>query len=546
MGVCLQLDRPQAAAVRIDAHGGIQQVHFQQVVVADVQPAVVQQALHLPQNRRQVGALVHVIHVKAVLLHLLHQILRGVAVVPHLQRVKLPALHQLAEPGKAVVIIDKAFPRGLQQPPPHIHIIRQVIPRLGVGQPRRGQKEPRQHMQPSVLFHHHAAGRQIRGARQVNAAHAIAAAQLFQPDGRAAGLFHRLRADPRLAAVLADVAVFGQKLRFGGQALAGDGQLLLQIGPRHGDPQIGVCLGQLGPVVPLFHIVDLIQQRQQTLFAAVAQQQAGTAAQQLVIHAVAGVAAGAQRQQQRLPSAAAAAFQHVVLPQARLARPAGDLVADGQVRVIPIALFGAERDLLHRAVGLRHVIIAFAPPGQVGQLRLGQHRLPKAAVHDVRLIQLRGHAIDLRAVLAVQIQAAGHDGGGQQRFAVLAPHHQHHLAEIAPAVRLHQPEDQRQRGLLPQLQLQQVAAPARMVAEALDKADGAVGLFRIQPVFARRAPGLDALIQQPHPPPDGDAPFLHGAAVFADVIIHPPGCPAAAAPAVRRSSPAASARSAGG
>ena len=105
----------------------VEQVRFKQIVIANMYKTVFYAAFHLMEHRRQVRALKHVVHVKTIRLHVLHEVLCGVPVVPDLQRKDLIILDQLAEPVVAVVIIDEVLAGSLKYSPVDICLIRYAV-----------------------------------------------------------------------------------------------------------------------------------------------------------------------------------------------------------------------------------------------------------------------------------------------------------------------------------------------------------------------------------------------------------------------------------
>ena len=73
----------------------------------------------------------------------------------------------------------------------------------------------------------------------------------------------------------------------------------------------------------------------------------------------------------------------------------------------------------------------------------------KSPEAQISLIQLRSQIINLGAVLPGHVGHIVADAAAQQRLSLLPAHHQNHLGELPVAVRIHDPEDQRKRRLLP-------------------------------------------------------------------------------------------------
>ena len=188
-------------------------MHLHQIVVADVNDAILKHALAFLYDWVKVLALVNVIHVKTVLLHVLHQILRTIPVITHLQGKYLVFLDKLRKPPKAVVVIDVVVARRLKQSPLNVNVIRHAVPLCCLVDALGRQEELADHIQLPALLDHDTARREVSRLRQVNAPDAVRPAKVLKPKLITAGPLHGLCAQPRLRAVLLDVAVFGYKLR---------------------------------------------------------------------------------------------------------------------------------------------------------------------------------------------------------------------------------------------------------------------------------------------------------------------------------------------
>ena len=150
------------------------------------------------------------------------------------------------------------------------------------------------------------------------------------------------------------------------------------------------------------------------------------------------------------------------------------------MRVETIGLFRIEGQRLHRAVGLLQVNVRPALGPQLCQLRLCFGHLVKVVIHDGRLLQLRGQAVDFRTILAVQVNHVGDERRGKEALAVFSSHDKKDLAEYPQARFVHDAEHKADGGLLPKLQGYEVIPALAMVAECLYKPDSPVCFLVIE------------------------------------------------------------------
>ena len=436
-----QLDQAAAVVFRIDLERAVNAMHFQQVVIPDMDQAVLKQALGLVDHAGQVFALSHIRHAEAVSGHILHQIAGAVWVIAHGQGIDLILLDQGGEPGVTIPIIDVAAFAQRKQPALGVQVVWQAVPRRSLLDGGRRQEEMRQNVELAAALHHDAAGGKVNRPGKVDTAHAVAPAKLLQGERIPAGPRHRFGAQPCLAAVLLDAAILGHKLHALGQGFVSGGDLIQHELHGHGHAQAGQGLAQLVDVVPLGQIVDHVQDGQEARFAAVAIEKRGTALDQLVINALILIPGRGDHQRQRLLARAGAGDHDLVLLEPAVAGPAAALVADGELRVVAVGLFFVEGDLADGGIAFFDVQVILARAGAAGKGWLLIHGKLEGRIHQIGLIQLGSHAINLRAKLLLAVDHIQHDARGQQRFSALAAHDHEHLAEMAEAAFVYQAED---------------------------------------------------------------------------------------------------------
>ena len=80
---------------------------LEEIIITDMHNAIFQNSLEFLYYRSQILSLIDIIHMESVLLHILHKILRSIAVISDFQRQDLIFLNQLSEPVETIVIINK-------------------------------------------------------------------------------------------------------------------------------------------------------------------------------------------------------------------------------------------------------------------------------------------------------------------------------------------------------------------------------------------------------------------------------------------------------
>ena len=141
----------------------------------------------------KVIALEHIVHVETVLLHVVHQILRGIAVIPDLERVDLIPFHQFLEPVETIVVVYEVVPGREQEASLDVEPIRNTVTLLGFLDLLRREPEPRKDEQFSVLLDNRCGRCQVSRLRQVYAANAVCVAEVLKIQSISAGLFDHLR-----------------------------------------------------------------------------------------------------------------------------------------------------------------------------------------------------------------------------------------------------------------------------------------------------------------------------------------------------------------
>ena len=192
----------------------IEQVHLEQIIVSDADPAVFDEAFHFIDDWAEVFALVNIICLESVLLEVLYQVLRTISVVPDFQRQDLILFHQHPEPVEAIVIVDEVVPRLLKQAALDECSVWHSVPGRGFVYLLPRQEELREDIQLPLLLNDCAAGCQICRPGQVYASHAVAASEILELQLRADALRNILAVEPSLATVLLYVAILSQELRF--------------------------------------------------------------------------------------------------------------------------------------------------------------------------------------------------------------------------------------------------------------------------------------------------------------------------------------------
>ena len=134
---------------------------LQQVVVANIEPAVPHHAFAFVNDAGEVVALIDVIHVEAVGLHVLRQILGIVTVITDLQRIDLELLDQVREPVETVPEVDEVLAGWSEDPALDVCTVWHAIPGFCLVYTLAWQEELRDHVQLPVLLDHDAAGRQV-------------------------------------------------------------------------------------------------------------------------------------------------------------------------------------------------------------------------------------------------------------------------------------------------------------------------------------------------------------------------------------------------
>ena len=108
----------------------------------------------------------------------------------------------------------------------------------------------REDVELAALLDHDAGAREVRGPRQVDAGYTIAVPEVFEPQRLPGGLPDVLGREPRLRAVLLDVAVLREELGLLREAPLGDCNFVEDIIDGDGDAQVREALVELVDVVP--------------------------------------------------------------------------------------------------------------------------------------------------------------------------------------------------------------------------------------------------------------------------------------------------------
>ena len=87
----------------------VEEVRFQQVIVGNLEIAVLDNAFKLTDHGRKVFTLPYVVRLPARVLQVVDQILRGIAVVPDLQDIYSVLIPKHRKPFVNVAIIDVVF-----------------------------------------------------------------------------------------------------------------------------------------------------------------------------------------------------------------------------------------------------------------------------------------------------------------------------------------------------------------------------------------------------------------------------------------------------
>ena len=123
------------------------------------------------------------------------------------------------------------------------------------------------------------------------------------------------------------------------------------------------------------------------------------------------------------------------------------------MRVKAVGFFAVKGKLGDRCVEVGNKEILFALLGELGKLFLLLNGGVERIEHQLRLIELRGKAVDFSAVLLVTICHVLSDRRRKERLAVLSGDNDKHLAELPEARRFHDAEDAAHDCFLPKLQL---------------------------------------------------------------------------------------------
>ena len=178
------------AAVGFCFQCGVQQMHFQQIIVANAEHLIPDQTFRFPDHRGQVIALKHIMHVEAVGLHIFDQILRSVTVITDFQRQDLVILNQTFKPRIAVVIVHKVIAGQLQNTALHIDAVGQAVSGCGLFQLFSRKEKLCKYVQNAVFFDYDRAGGQVGGSGKVDTADAVAFAEIVQIQHGAGCGFH--------------------------------------------------------------------------------------------------------------------------------------------------------------------------------------------------------------------------------------------------------------------------------------------------------------------------------------------------------------------
>ena len=311
--------------------------------------------------------------------------------------------------------------------------------------------------------------------------------------------FYYVRVKPRNRRILLDIAILRQEFGLFACGHFRNCYFLAEEVREHRNAHVRVCLLQLFNIVPFFHIVNHVEERQKAAFLAIAFQESRASLHQFIVNSVVLISRRGNGQDQRLPPCAKRGFHNLVLLQTAVAAPACNLIIDDQMRVEAVAFLRIERQRLNNRVRVLYVNIGTPLFRQLRKLRFFLQHLVKVIVNNGRLIQFRRKAIYFRAVFSIKIRHICDNGRRKKRLAVLPAYDNKHFTEDAQAVRVHDPEDNGNTSLLPYFQLQKVFAAFAMVTEVFYKLDRFVGLLRIEEIFAPFKPRYDDFINQPNP-----------------------------------------------
>ena len=281
-------------------------------------------------------------------------------------------------------------------------------------------------MLPPVLLDHADRRREVGRLGQIEAADRIASREVLEPQRMTGEALRDVRSvQPRLRAVLLDTTVFTEKLRFFAQALFCDADLAQDVVDRDRLAELRNALPDLVDVAPAVRIVDHVDHRKQTLLVRVPEEKPRRAFHQLIIDAVVLISGSSHGQQQRVSGSCTHARLHDFIHfQPPIAGPRRHLVAEAQRWIEAIRRLRLECDALHDRIdsGDLYLRLAAAPDLRKHRLiirfsvvfvalvaafffrlvfRIELDHLPGRIVDDVRLFQLRSHAVDLRAVAAI-------------------------------------------------------------------------------------------------------------------------------------------------
>ena len=136
-------------------------MHFQEIVVADVDHTVTEQALQLLDRGVHIVALKDIVAMKAVCFHIFYQILRAVPVVAGPEREYLVFIHELRSPREHIVIVHKVFAGGAQDPAADILPVRHAVPLLRLVHLRRRHPELHERVELPVFLDQQRRSRQV-------------------------------------------------------------------------------------------------------------------------------------------------------------------------------------------------------------------------------------------------------------------------------------------------------------------------------------------------------------------------------------------------
>ena len=204
-------------------------------------------------------------------LHLLYQILSGVAVITDLQRIDLVLFYQLSEPVESIMIINKIITAWMKKTSLDVKTIRHTVSLCSFVYLLCRKEHLAEHIQFTGLLDHDRAGRQVSRLRQVDAADTVGVPEVFQAERITAGIFHGLCVQPGCGAVLLQAAVLGDELGLLRERSFRNGDLFEHVVHGNGNTEIWIRLPQFVDVIPLLDVINHVQERQQLLFLAVAQ-----------------------------------------------------------------------------------------------------------------------------------------------------------------------------------------------------------------------------------------------------------------------------------